>query len=79
MQNLPSNSRHCLRLLKLREHGIAIHRMTQILEEVSSSESVAKALGIGATPQFLLRVGYVPRYPEPVSPRMPVTWFTRAA
>jgi nitroreductase len=63
--------------LKLRERGIAIHPMTQLLEEAASSEEVAKALGV-PTPQFLLRIGYVKRYPEPVSPRMPVAWFTRA-
>lgn len=65
--------------LKLRERGIAIHPMTQILEETADTESVVKELGIGGTPQFVLRIGYVKTYPEPVSPRMPVSWFTRAA
>lgn len=65
--------------LKLRERGIAIHPMTQILEETTNTESVAKELGIGNSPQFVLRIGYVKTYPNPVSPRMPVAWFTHAA
>lgn len=64
--------------LKLRERSIAIHPMTQILEETANTESVAKELGVGSTPQFVLRIGYVKNYPDPVSPRMPVPWFTRA-
>jgi len=28
-------------------------------------------------PQFLLRVGYLKRYPEPVSLRRPVNWFVQ--
>jgi len=34
-------------------------------------------LGIDGIPQFVLRIGYVTKYPDPVSPRMPVTWFTQ--
>jgi hypothetical protein len=63
--------------LKLRERGLAIHPMTQILEETNSSETVARTLGISATPQFLLRLGYLKHYPDSVSPRMPINWFTR--
>jgi hypothetical protein len=62
--------------LKLRDLGIAIHPMTQILEETPRTEDVARAIGIDGTPQFVLRVGYVKSYPDPVSPRMPVSWFT---
>jgi hypothetical protein len=65
--------------LKLRERGVAIHPMTQILEETANTDSVAKELGVGGTPQFVLRIGYVKTYPDPVSPRMPVPWFVRAA
>lgn len=65
--------------LKLRERNIAIHPMTQILEETDNTESVAKELGIIGTPQFVLRIGYVKKHPDPVSPRMPVAWFTSAA
>jgi hypothetical protein len=65
--------------LKLRERGIAIHPMTQMLEETPRTEDIAKTLGIDATPQFILRIGYVKNHPDPVSPRMPVAWFTRAA
>jgi hypothetical protein len=28
-------------------------------------------------PQFVLRVGYLDPYPDPVSPRRPVNWFLR--
>lgn len=63
--------------LALRERSIAIHPMTQILEEAPRADDVARLLGIDGTPQFVLRVGYVKDYPEPVSPRMPVAWFTR--
>lgn len=65
--------------LKLRERVIAIHPMTQILEEAPRIEDVARELGVSGTPQFLLRIGYVKRYPDPVSPRMPVSWFTSRA
>jgi hypothetical protein len=65
--------------LKLRERGIAIHPMTQVLEETPRTEDVAKELGVDGTPQFILRIGYVKTYPDPVSPRMPVAWFTSAA
>jgi hypothetical protein len=65
--------------LKLRERGIAIHPMTQILEETANSGDVANQLGVGDTPQFILRIGYVKTYPDPVSPRMPVPWFTSGA
>lgn len=63
--------------LKLRERGIAIHPMTQLLEETPRVADVAKELDLAALPQFLLRIGYVKHYPDPVSPRMPVAWFTR--
>ena len=63
--------------LLLREHSIAIHPMTQVLEESSDTKTVARELGIDGVPQFVLRIGYVTQYPDPVSPRMPVTWFTQ--
>lgn len=65
--------------LKLRERSIAIHPMTQVLEEAASTDDVARELGVTGTPQFLLRIGYVKRHPDPVSPRMPVAWFTARA
>ena len=66
--------------LKASERKIAIHPMTQILEEPSTAKSIDSLLGrTDAAPiQFLLRTGYVPNAPAPVSLRRPVAWFTRA-
>ncbi len=61
--------------LNTREKMIAIHPMTQILEELPFKDSVNKELGIGKKIQFILRAGYLKKYPEPVSLRMPVSWF----
>lgn len=63
--------------LKVREKGIAIHPMTQILEESSTNSSLNKSIGITNTIQFIIRVGYVKNYPNPVSLRRPVIWFVR--
>jgi len=56
--------------LKVREKGIAIHPMTQILEESSTNQELNKSIGISNNIQFILRMGYVKKYPEPVSLRM---------
>lgn len=61
--------------LKVRERNIAIHPMTQILEEEKTSKLVNKSLAIDNNIQFLLRVGYVENYPEPVTLRRPLDWF----
>jgi len=61
--------------LLAREHNLAIHPMTQQLEEKKSREQIARAHEPGMIPQFILRVGYLNRYPEPVSPRRPVNRF----
>lgn len=63
--------------LMARERHIAIHPMTQWLEEKEGQEEIAKNHPPGAVPQFVLRVGYLDRYPEPVSLRRPVSWFVR--
>jgi hypothetical protein len=63
--------------LKIRERNIAIHPMTQILEEAQTQQAVNKSLGITDTIQFLLRTGYVKNYPDPVSLRRPVDWFIK--
>lgn len=63
--------------LKVRERNIAIHPMTQILEETSTRQSLQPALGIGDNVQFILRAGYLTKYPPPVSLRRPVSWFVR--
>jgi hypothetical protein len=61
--------------LKVRERKIAIHPMTQILEEVSTRQTLNQAIGMNETVQFILRTGYVKDYPPPVSLRRPVDWF----
>jgi hypothetical protein len=63
--------------LKVREKSIAIHPMTQILEESSTREQLNQSIGISENIQFILRVGYLKNYPEPVSLRRPVDWFVR--
>lgn len=64
--------------LRVRERGIALHPMTQILEEPQTSQAVNASIGISDPIQFILRVGYVNAYPKPVSLRRPVDWFVRA-
>lgn len=49
--------------------------MTQMLEEPQTRSGLEQALGVDGTVQFLLRTGYVDRYPDPVSLRRPVEWF----
>lgn len=68
--------RHFQRLaLVACEMGIAIHPMTQILEE-KSAPSLCEVLGDDtAIPQFVLRVGYLDRYPVTTGLRRPVAWF----
>ncbi|MEA5480414.1 hypothetical protein VB774_22500 [Pseudanabaena galeata UHCC 0370] len=65
-------------LLKIREKNIAIHPMTQILEESSTRQMLNQAIGISENIQFILRVGYLKDYPQPVSLRRPVDWFIRS-
>jgi hypothetical protein len=65
--------------LKVRERMIAVHPMTQMLEEPQWQRDVANALGITGQAHFILRTGYVASYPEPVSLRRPVAWFTHTA
>lgn len=64
-------------LLKTREKNIAIHPMTQILEEAEYRNELNKSIGISDTVQFILRAGYVKKYPNPVSLRRPVERFVR--
>lgn len=65
--------------LKVRERSIAIHPMTQILEEPQTKQDLNRSIGINENVQFLLRVGYLKNYPPPVSLRRPVDWFVRKA
>jgi hypothetical protein len=62
-------------LLKIRERNIAIHPMTQILEEASTRQTLHSSIRISDNIQFILRTGYVTNYPQPVSLRRPVDWF----
>lgn len=57
--------------LKLRERNLALHPMTQALEEAVTAKELPVALGITDNIQLVLRLGYVSHYPYPVSPRMP--------
>lgn len=58
----------------LRAYGksIAFHPMTQVLEENPWKNEVKKELGHSGNIQFIIRVGYVRTYPQPVSLRMPM-------
>lgn len=58
--------------LMIRDKKIAIHPMTQMIEEVAIRNELSSTLGITEDIQLLLRVGYVNDYPQPVSPRMPL-------
>lgn len=64
--------------LSVRERGIAIHPMTQMLEEQPFQDRVASTLGVTGDVQFILRVGYVKHYPDPTSLRVPVSSILRA-
>lgn len=63
--------------LKVREKNIAIHPMTQVLEESSTRQTLNQSIGISESIQFILRTGYLKNYPPPVSLRRPVDWFIR--
>jgi hypothetical protein len=65
--------------LMARERGVAVHPMTQILEEEIGRREIASNHDSGMLPQFVLRVGYLYPYPDPVSPRRPVKWFLRTS
>jgi hypothetical protein len=63
--------------LKVRDKSIAIHPMTQILEETATKNQVNTAIGISDEIQFILRLGYLKNYPQPVTLRRPVNWFVK--
>jgi hypothetical protein len=64
-------------LLKIREKMIAIHPMTQMLEEEAWKNRIVKELGISGEVQWILRIGYLKSYPDPVSLRRSVSWFVQ--
>lgn len=61
--------------LRVRERNIALHPMTQPLEEKSFTTILIDELELEKTPQFILRLGYVDEYPEPKSLRKPIEKF----
>jgi len=63
--------------LLARERSIAIQPMTQHLEEAAGLNQIAANHREDIIPQFILRVGYLKRFPEPVSLRRPVSWFVK--
>lgn len=64
--------------LLARERNLALHPMTQVLEEEKGRREIASNHGTDVIPQFVLRVGYLDKYPTPVSLRRPVASFVRA-
>ncbi len=64
--------------LLARERKLAIQPMTQYLEEKEGLEQIAADHAASVIPQFILRVGYLKNYPDPVSLRRPVSWFVRS-
>ncbi len=70
--------RRCERMwLEARPRSIAVHPMSQVLEEAPFKDQISRDLGLPGRVQFVLRIGYVSAYPHPVSLRMPVSWFLR--
>ena len=63
--------------LLARERNIALHPMTQVLEEEKGRREIASNHGADVIPQFVLRVGYLDKYPAPVSLRRTVASFVR--
>lgn len=63
--------------LKVRDKNIAIHPMTQILEESATNQAFNSSVGISNNVQFILRMGYLRAYPQPVSLRRSVDRFLR--
>lgn len=62
-------------LLKIRDKNIAIHPMTQIIEESATNQLLNSSIGITEPVQFILRTGYLKNYTEPVSLRRSVDKF----
>ena len=64
--------------LLARERNVAVHPMTQMLEEEPWCDEIASHLNLDGIPQFVVRLGYLVDYPDPVSLRRPVNAFLRA-
>jgi hypothetical protein len=63
--------------LKVRVKNIAIHPMTQIIEEPQTNKILSSSIGITEPIQFILRTGYLKSYAEPVTLRRSVQQFVR--
>jgi len=61
--------------IKAQKYKLAVHPMSQALEERKTKELLKKALRPKGEIQFLLRVSHIDNYPAPISPRRPVSWF----
>ncbi|MEA3438306.1 MAG: hypothetical protein U9R43_17715, partial [Thermodesulfobacteriota bacterium] len=64
-------------VLMAREHKIGVHPMTQCIEEKTGQDEIALNHFPNVIPQFVLRVGYLDSYPDPVTLRRPVRLFLR--
>jgi len=65
-------------VLTARERNLAIQPMTQYLEEKAGLKQIAAEHEKRVIPHFVLRIGYLNTYPDPVSLRRPVSWFVRS-
>ncbi len=63
--------------LLARELEVGLHPMSQCLEEKEGMDHIRITHEKEILPQFILRIGYLNRYPSPVSLRRPVNWFLR--
>jgi hypothetical protein len=61
--------------LKVRDKNIAIHPMTQIIEEAATNLLLNNAIGINEPIQFILRTGYIKKYSAPVTLRRSIQQF----
>ncbi|MFU8770331.1 MAG: hypothetical protein ACNA7H_11385 [Desulfotignum sp.] len=63
--------------LEARARMVGIHPMSQTLEEDRGQTHIQANHAPDTPPHFMLRVGYLNRYPDPVSVRRPVAWFVK--
>ena len=60
------------------DRKVAIHPMTQVLEEENGKTKLALYHPEGLSPRLVLRVGYVNAYPPRASLRRPVDWIVKS-
>jgi hypothetical protein len=63
--------------LDARARMIAIHPMSQTLEQAQGQKTIRDNHASDTLPHFMIRAGYIDKYPDPVSVRRPVEWFIR--